>query len=174
MPQRAVDAVAPPPAAQALWEGGQLSGPALPCSALPVSQGLTWLRGPTGLQAADLHPQQGHLQLAVPQHLLGSCQELPLLWSRGTSPSEQAWAIASAIRPGLKSKPGLPHQNRVKVKPRSVGQTLESNLLCWTSWWVRGAFFIKPTRAGVELPLLYQGWGHASPIRSGLVLTLPH
>lgn len=61
--------------------------PARPCP--PASQSLTWFRGPTGFQAANLHSQQGHLQLAVPQHLLGSCQELPLLWGRATCPSDR-------------------------------------------------------------------------------------
>lgn len=78
------------PQAQALLRPAhpRLSGP------------LTWFRGPAGLQAADLHSQQGHLQLAVPQHLLGSCQELPLLKGPDIS-----WPRASLVRP----EPSLPH-----------------------------------------------------------------
>ena len=58
---------------------GQPQVPALLRPAQPPWPGLTWLRGPAGLQATDLHSQQGHLQLAVLEHLLGGRQQLPLL-----------------------------------------------------------------------------------------------
>lgn len=80
--------------------------PALPRPAWAPT--LTWLWGPRGLQVADLHPKQSHLELAVPDHLLHSSQELPLLRRDDSGPT------------GRKGHRSLPCQTRTWSRVSSI------------------------------------------------------